>query len=87
MEEIKEEVIETKEHTKFYEESPGVTSAKRVWGSILLGAGAALLFGVGVMGFWKIVPGASDTISAAQALIVVGGILLGFGMLSVFGKK
>ncbi len=64
--------------TKWYEESPGVTSSKRGFGGVALGAGVAMKL---IIFVWALVAPLGDVVTAsAQAdglLMAGGGILFG----------
>jgi hypothetical protein len=68
------------------EESPGVTSSKRVWGSILLGGSIAVGIASVVMSF--IFGKDSNTaIDVMQTMMATGGLLLGIGVVQDFAKR
>ncbi len=74
------------EKVKMLEESPGVKSSKRVWGSILVGAGGLLLAGVGIVAIMVKVVDPETSLNAGTTLIVVGASLLGVTVLEGIGK-
>ncbi len=73
--------------TGYLEESPGVRSSKRFWGTVLLALGALILACVAVASIgW----GRNDTsaaISAGVTLMITGGGLLGFTVLEGLGES
>lgn len=73
--------------TGYLEESPGVKSSKRLWGTILLSLGAAIMVAIAVA---SIALGNNETggaIAAGTSLMVAGGGLLGIGVLEGIGQK
>jgi hypothetical protein len=76
--------------TGIIEESPGVKTSKRFWGSILLGVGGLLIVALGVYSIFKTAADPDTVKSCGIALIVVGGGLLGItvfeGISEVIGK-
>ena len=73
--------------TGYLEESPGVKSSKRLWGTILLSLGAAIMVAVAVT---SIALGNNETggaVSAGVALMAAGAGLLGIGVLEGIGQK
>lgn len=73
--------------TKWYEESPGVTSSKRQFGGVCLTLGVAMklvIFG------WAIVAPLGDAATAsaqADGLLMAGTALLGLTVADVFKKQ
>jgi hypothetical protein len=72
------------------EESPGVKSSKRFWGSILLAAGGLLILALGIYSFFHVAADPETVKGCGIALIVVGGGLLGItvfeGISDAIGK-
>lgn len=77
--------------TGIIEESPGVKSSKRFWGSVLLSAGGALIIALGVFSFFRQAADPETVRSCGVALIIVGGSLLGItvfeGISEAIGKS
>ena len=71
--------------TGYLEESPGVKSSKRLWGTILLSLGAAIMVAVAVVSLAFVNNETGGAVSAGTALMVTGGGLLGLGVLEGLG--
>lgn len=67
---------------KFLQGPDGEESSKRLWGSIMIGAGGALLLALGIVGFFVVPPGIDAIKYAGLSLVAVGAGLLGFGTLA-----
>ena len=63
-----------------------VRSSKRLFGSIMVSAGGALLLALGVVGIFRQIADPQTGLTAGQALIITGAGLLGFGVLDGIGK-
>lgn len=72
---------------KMLQDTKGNTSSKRVWGSIFLSCGGALLLAAGVCSFFIIIKDPDTTLTAGNWLAGIGAGLLGFGVIEHFGKK
>lgn len=71
----------------FLKDSDGDNSSKRLWGSIFLIAGGALLMAIGIVSIFLKVTDPSTALSAGNAIIIVGASLLGIGVLEGVGKN
>ncbi len=67
--------------TGYLEESPGVKSSKRLWGTILLSLGALIFVGVAIASLVFARNDVGAAIAAGTSLMVTGGGLLGLGVL------
>lgn len=65
------------EKTGLLEQSPGVTSSKRVIGVTLVAAGGLLLVAAGVVAFFRLISDPSTVLSAGTTLLSLGAGLLG----------
>lgn len=72
--------------TKWYEESPGVISSKRLGGAILLGAGLAMKLTVFIWALFSTLGDAATATAQADNLIYAGTALLGITGLDVFKR-
>jgi hypothetical protein len=73
--------------TGYLEESPGVKSSKRLWGTILLSLGALIFVGVAVVSLFYGRNEVGAAVAAATSLLITGGGLLGLGVLEGLGQK
>jgi len=73
--------------TRLLEESPGVTSSKRVFGAVLISAGGALLSVIGVVAIFAVVKDPDTALECGKALIKTGAVLLGVCVLEGIGRK
>jgi uncharacterized membrane protein len=71
---------ETGKKTGMLEESPGVISSKRVWGTILLGAGGLLLACLGTLAMFTKIGDPDTTLAVGRTFMATGGALLGIGV-------
>jgi hypothetical protein len=81
--------IETPEApaTGYLEESPGVKSSKRFWGTMLLSLGALVLIGVAIASLVWARNDTSAALSAGITLMVAGGSLLGITVFDGLGES
>ena len=77
-------VIQT---TQVHEESPGVTSSKRVAGLLLVGLGGLLLLTLGAFSFFAKAVDGPMAFQCGMALAIIGGALLGVTIFEGFFKK
>jgi hypothetical protein len=68
------------EKCKMLEESPGVTSSKRVWGTVLLALGCAVGAGATVLSY-VFARDSSVAIDVMQTMMLAGSALLGIGVI------
>ena len=71
----------------YLEESPGVHSSKRLWGTILLSLGSLIFGAVAVVSIALGHNEVTGAITAGTTLMVTGGGLLGLGVLEGIGQK
>lgn len=71
----------------FLKDSDGDNSSKRLWGSILIALGGALLVAIGVSAIFTRVADPQTALSAGTTLITVGAGLIIGGVLEGLGKK
>lgn len=74
-------------NTGMLEESPGVKSSKRTAGISLVVAGGLLLMATGAVGLFVKIADLEASLSAGNALIWAGAVLLGVTILEGLGKK
>lgn len=72
--------------TKWYEESPGVTSSKRVFGGLAMGAGLAMKLWLYVAAMLYAIPDAATASAQADGFLLSGASLLGVTGLDVFRR-
>lgn len=72
--------------TKWYEESPGVVSSKRVFGGVCLALGLVMKLTVFGAALFVQLGDAATASGQADALLLAGTTLLGIGALDVFKR-
>ena len=72
---------------KWYHDSNGDPSSKRIVGTIVLGCGLVLLLTVGIMSIFKVIGDPTTAVNCGTTLMATGGGLLGFGVLEGVVKK
>lgn len=74
--------------TKWYEESPGVVSSKRVFGGGMALAGLGMKLALFVMAVLGPIGDAATASAQADGMLIAGTTLLGItGLVDVFGKR
>lgn len=82
-----ENVSATLLNTKWYEETPGVTSSKRLIGGLAFAVGGLMKVIVFIAALFPTeLPNLGQANSIADGLLVAGGSLLGLTALDVFKK-
>lgn len=74
-------------NNKWYHDSNGNTSSKRISGVIILGCGLLLLLAIGITSIFVKIADPTTAIQVANTLMLTGGSLLGVGVVESFGKK
>jgi hypothetical protein len=72
--------------TKWYEESPGVNSSKRIFGGLCLALGLIGKVVLFVSALFFAIADAATASGQADALLLAGTTLLGIGALDVFKR-
>lgn len=79
--------LEEKEQKGYLTDRDGDKSSKRLWGSILIALGGALLTAIGVSAIFLKVADPQTALSAGSTLITVGAGLIIGGVLEGIGQK
>jgi len=73
--------------TKWYEESPGVTSSKRVFGGVALGSGVVMKLVIFVWALFGPLGDAATASAQADGLLMAGGGILFGTVFDVFKRS
>jgi hypothetical protein len=72
--------------TKWYEESPGVTSSKRIYGGAAMTLGLAMKLALYLVALFHAIPDAATATAQADGFLYSGATLLGITGLDVFKR-
>lgn len=72
--------------TKWYEESPGVTSSKRLFGGGAMALGIAMKLGIYIVSMFHSIPDSASASAQADGFLIAGAGLLGITGLDVFKR-
>jgi len=72
--------------TKWYEESPGVTSSKRLFGGVALGLGLAMKLGLFFAALFLSLGDAATASAQADGFLMAGAGLLGLTVADAFKR-
>lgn len=73
--------------TKWYEESPGVVSSKRIFGGAAMALGMAMKLGLYIVALFYAIPDAATASAQADGFLLAGASLLGItGIADIFKR-
>lgn len=72
---------------KWYQDSKGNTSSKRVIGAIFMFLGAGLLMTIGIISITQKIADPETALEVGKTLCITGGGLLGIGVIEFLGGK
>ncbi len=72
--------------TKWYEESPGVVSSKRIWGAGVLALGVAMKLVIFLKALFGPLGDAQTDLAISDGMVYAGASLLGLTALDVFKR-
>jgi len=73
--------------TKWYEESPGMMSSKRIWGAGVLALGVAMKLVIFIKALFGPLGDAQTDLSISDGMVYAGASLLGLTALDAFKRQ